>query len=68
MPLLYGGGFGLAFAQLLTFYYAAGCILHYVVPHILPVVSVQEHQRHPSDVQRDCLQSLGAPHESGPSI
>jgi hypothetical protein len=58
-PLLYGGGFSLAIVQLLAFYYTAGCILHYLVPSIFPVVSIQEHERRPGDVQRDCLHSLG---------
>ena len=59
---MYGGGFSLAFAQLLMFYYSAGCILHFLVPRVLPVISIQEHERRPGDVQRDCIQSLGAFH------
>lgn len=59
ISVLYGGGFPLALVQLSVFYYTAGCILHYIVPRIFPVVSVQEHERRPGDVQRDCLHSLG---------
>jgi hypothetical protein len=57
---LYGGGFVDAFWQLALFYYTVGCILHHIFPHVLPVVSVQEHKRREGDIQRDCLYSLGA--------
>lgn len=58
-PVLYGGGFVLAFIQLFVFYYTAGCILHYLVPSIFPVINIQEHEKRPGDVQRDILHSLG---------
>lgn len=57
---LYGGGFLHALVQLMVFYYAGGILLHYVVPRILPIQSVQERERGSSDVSRDSIYSLGA--------
>eukprot|EP00892_Ulva_mutabilis_P002763 jgi/Ulvmu1/12488/UM009_0141.1 len=56
---LHGGGFSVAWAQLMVFYYMAGVVLHCVIPRILPVHSVQEHGRGSSDVYRDSIYSLG---------
>ena len=60
MPPLYGGGFWPAFAQLLAFYYGAGCLLHFVVPSCIPVKNIQKSERASCDVLRDAVYSLGA--------
>jgi len=56
---LYGGGFFVAFLQLCTFYYSTAAILHFVLPRLLTLKSVQVHARSPGDVRRDALASIG---------
>lgn len=56
---LYGGGFWVAFSQLILFYYAVGAILHYVLPRILPVKGIQQQARKRGEVLRDAVYSLG---------
>lgn len=60
MPLV-GGGFAVAFAQLCIFYYACGSLLHFIIPVLLPVKSVQSEPRKAGSVGRDALYSLGEP-------
>ena len=59
--LLFGGGFSAAVVQLVVFYYTAACIMHFVVPRLLPVKSIQKAVRGRQDVWRDALFSLGVP-------
>ena len=56
---LHGGGFWLAYAQLCTFYYTCGVLLHHVVPAVIPVKSIQHEKRQSGSVARDALYSLG---------
>lgn len=42
-------------------YYAAGAVLHYVVPALFPVKSVQKGQPRQGQVTSEALYSLGAP-------
>ena len=56
---LHGGGFWLAYAQLCTFYYTCGVLLHHIVPAVIPVKSVQHENRRSGSVARDALYSLG---------
>ena len=56
---LYGGGFVVAFLQIVALYYPAALLLHYVVPRFLPVQNIQKHERNPGDVARDAFNSLG---------
>lgn len=56
---LYGGGFWVAFRQLAAVYYAAAVVLHYVVPAVLPVKSVQKGQRRKGQVTAEALYSIG---------
>ncbi len=57
---LYGGGFWVAFTQLTVFYYAMGAALHFVLPRIAPVKSIQHQPRKRGEVLRDAFYSLGA--------
>ena len=57
---LYGGGFWVACAQLATFYYLCGLLIHSIVPRCFKVHSIQVQPRKPGSVQRDALLSLGA--------
>ena len=66
MFTLVGQGFWVAFLQAVSFYYAAGAAIHYVIPRLAPVQSIQKHARGAHDVRRDALCSLGAcPHTRG---
>eukprot|EP01025_Chloroclados_australasicus_P053070 TRINITY_DN6208_c1_g3_i1.p1 TRINITY_DN6208_c1_g3~~TRINITY_DN6208_c1_g3_i1.p1 ORF type:complete len:319 (-),score=15.95 TRINITY_DN6208_c1_g3_i1:391-1299(-) len=54
-----GGGFGLAFTQLFLFYYVFGIFLHFVLPRLLEVKSVQKIGRQKNQIMREALTSLG---------
>ncbi|KAG2483646.1 hypothetical protein HYH03_017522 [Edaphochlamys debaryana] len=56
---LYGGGFWVAFTQLVVFYYTVGALLHFVVPRIVPVKGIQVQPRKQGDVLRDAIYSIG---------
>uniref|UniRef100_A0A7S3VH27 Fatty acid hydroxylase domain-containing protein n=1 Tax=Dunaliella tertiolecta TaxID=3047 RepID=A0A7S3VH27_DUNTE len=56
---LYGGGFVPAFAQLFVFYYVVGALLHWGIPLLFPVQSVQPQPRAHGSVARDAFYSLG---------
>lgn len=58
-PPLIGGGFWVAFAQVITVYYAAAAFLHLVVPLIVPVRSVQKPgRRRPGQARKEALHSI----------
>ena len=56
---LYGGGFWPALAQLCLFYNSVGAILHWVVPALVPVHSIQANLHKPGVVLRDSIYSFG---------
>jgi hypothetical protein len=56
---LYGGGFWVAFTQLVVFYYTVGAILHSVLPRVIPVHGIQQQQRKKGEVLRDAFYSIG---------
>ncbi|KAG2438498.1 hypothetical protein HXX76_005049 [Chlamydomonas incerta] len=56
---LYGGGFWVAFTQLVVFYYSVGALLHSVLPRVIPVHGIQQQQRKKGEVLRDALYSIG---------
>jgi len=56
---LYGGGFWIAFSQACIVYYGAAVMLHYVVPTLLPVRTVQKGNRSKGQVSREIFNSLG---------
>jgi hypothetical protein len=58
---LCGGGFLVAFLQIVALYYPAAILLHYIVPSILPVKTIQVQPRNPGDITRDALGSIGEP-------
>ena len=58
MPLV-GGGFWPAFLQVSAAYYAAAVLLHYIVPALVRVRSIQKGQRRPGQVSEEAAQSLG---------
>lgn len=60
MLALVGQGFWVALLQAVLFYYAAGAAIHWVIPRLAPVRSIQKHARGAHDVRRDALFSLGA--------
>ncbi len=49
----------MAFSQLIVFYYGCGCLLHFVVPVLLKVKTVQSEQRKAGSIPRDAFYSLG---------
>lgn len=55
---LYGGGYGVALAQVVVVYYSAAVLLHYVVPALLPTKSVQKGVPKPGQVSREAVASL----------
>ena len=56
---LYGGGYWVAFAQVCVVYYTAASILHFVVPALFPVASVQAGKRKPHQTRTEALNSIG---------
>lgn len=56
---LYGGGFWVALLQATCVYYAAAIVLHYLVPALFPVKSIQKGDRQPRQVAREACSSLG---------
>lgn len=56
---LYGDGFVVAFLQATTTYFAISILLHFVVPALFNVTSVQKGDQRPGQVIREALQSLG---------
>jgi lathosterol oxidase len=56
---LYGGGFYVAFAQACMVYYTAATILHFVVPAVVPVASVQSGKTKPGQEFREARSSIG---------
>lgn len=62
---LYGGGFRIGFLQLSLVYYTSAVFLHFVLPRLINVRSVQgSSKRQPGDLGRDALCSLGVDHFS----
>jgi hypothetical protein len=59
MLALYGDGFLTAFAQQALFYYLLGAVLHFVIPAVVNVKSIQDQPRGEGEVARDALHSLG---------
>jgi Delta7-sterol 5-desaturase len=57
-PPLYGGGFWVAFAQAATVYYTAATTLHYIVPAVTQVRSVQKGHPAQGQVTREAFASL----------
>ena len=62
---LYGGGYRVAFMQVLVVYYAAASILHWVVPALVTVHSVEKGRRRPGQVAQEAWDCLGEmpPHQ-----
>ena len=58
--LLYGGGFLVAALQVSAVYYGTAILLHWLVPQIWSVKSIQVQPRQPGQVAREALYSLGA--------
>lgn len=56
---LYGGGFWVAFAQACAVYYAAAAVLHYVVPRLVAVASVQVGKPKEGQVAQEAINCLG---------
>lgn len=56
---LYGGGFRLAFIQASIVYYGIAIILHYCVPALFKVESVQKGKPAPNQVLREAINSIG---------
>lgn len=56
---LYGGGFGPALAQVCTFYYVTGALLHWAVPALFPVQNIQPMARKDGVLSRDAFYSIG---------
>ena len=57
---LYGGGYWVALAQACLVYYLLAVVLHWVVPALLPVRSIQPGKRRSGQVTQEALNSLGA--------
>ena len=65
LPPLYGGGFWLAFSQVSLAYYLVAGLLHYAIPAVVPVKSIQPGERRQGQVAREALLSIGdSPFES----
>ena len=59
-PLLSGQGFVVAFLQAASVYYIAAIVIHYLIPSIFPVRSVQQGKKpRPGQVMREALTSVG---------
>eukprot|EP01024_Parvocaulis_polyphysoides_P031644 TRINITY_DN28517_c0_g1_i4.p1 TRINITY_DN28517_c0_g1~~TRINITY_DN28517_c0_g1_i4.p1 ORF type:complete len:304 (+),score=4.35 TRINITY_DN28517_c0_g1_i4:85-912(+) len=56
---LVGGGFQFAFLQLFLFYYVLGFLLHFVLPKIFNVKSIQKNPRKDNQLQQESFNSLG---------
>lgn len=56
---LYGGGFLVAALQVSAVYYGTAILLHWLVPQIWSVKSIQVQPRQPGQVAREALFSLG---------
>ncbi|MEW5319468.1 MAG: hypothetical protein WDW38_010617 [Sanguina aurantia] len=56
---LHGGGFLVAFAQICTFYYIAACALHFVLPSLVKMDSIQPRARKQGEARRDAFYSIG---------
>lgn len=56
---LHGGGFLVAFAQICTFYYVAACALHFVLPSLVKLDSIQPRARKQGEARRDAFYSIG---------
>lgn len=56
---LYGGGYWAALGQVASVYFASAVLLHYVVPALLPMRSIQKGQRRPGQVTQEVINSLG---------
>lgn len=59
LPLV-GGGYGVALLQVSLVYYVAAAVLHYVVPALVSVQSVQHASPKPGQVRQEALRSIGA--------
>ena len=57
---LYGGGFLVALLQNSVVYYLVASLLHFVVPRILKVQSIQVGQRKPHQVLTEATNCIGA--------
>lgn len=56
---LYGGGFWVAFTQACVVYYAAAAALHFVVPRLWAVSSVQVGKPKEGQVASEAINCLG---------
>lgn len=56
---LYGGGYWVAVWQVAITYYCASAVLHWVVPALWDVKSVQKGQRRPGQVLQEARDSIG---------
>ena len=59
MPPLYGGGFWVAYLPACGVYYAAVILLHFIVPRLFPVSSVQVGKPRTGQVAQEARNSLG---------
>ena len=58
LPPLYGGGYWVAVAQIALAYYGIALVLHYVVPAVKAVRSVQKGQRREGQVLQEARDSI----------
>jgi hypothetical protein len=59
LPPLTGGGFWAAFAQVALVYYGFAAAIHWLIPGLFEVESVQVGERRPGQVRREALLSIG---------
>jgi len=59
LPPLTGGGFWVAFAQVALVYYGFAAAIHWLIPRLFAVESVQVGQRRPGQVRKEALLSIG---------
>jgi hypothetical protein len=60
---LTGGGFLVALAQVTAVYYALATLLHFVVPRLFPVRSVQKGEAKPGQARTEALNCIGGRRE-----
>ena len=59
LPPLTGGGFWVAFAQVALVYYGFAAAIHWAIPRLFEVESVQVGKRRPGQVKKEALLSIG---------
>jgi hypothetical protein len=59
LPPLTGGGFWVAFAQVALVYYGFAAAIHWAIPVLFEVESVQVGNRRPGQVKKEALLSRG---------